>query len=38
MNVIETKNLTKYYGKIRGVDNLTRFTPAIYLLAELLEQ
>ncbi len=23
MNVIETKNLTKYYGKIKGVENLT---------------
>jgi len=23
MDVIETKNLTKYYGKIKGVDNLT---------------
>jgi len=23
MNVIETKNLTKYYGKIKGIENLT---------------
>lgn len=23
MNIIETKNLTKYYGKIKGVENLT---------------
>lgn len=23
MNVIETKNLTKYYGEVKGVENLT---------------
>jgi len=23
MNIIETKNLTKYYGKIKGIENLT---------------